>query len=57
MGQREGVNGWSDTEMDGWRDKLIEGSLDGQTDRKQEGPKEIGSYLYSFRCLFSKSND
>lgn len=57
MGQREGVNGWSDTEVDGWRDKLIEGSLDGQTDRKQEGPKEIGSYLYSFRCLFSKSND
>lgn len=26
---------------DGWRDKMIGGSLDGQTDRKQKGPKEI----------------
>lgn len=44
-------------QMDGWRDKMTGDSLDGQTDRKQEGPKEIGSYLYSFHCLFSKSND
>ena len=44
-------------QMDGWRDKMTGDSLDGQTDRKQVGPKEIGSYLYSFHCLFSKSND
>lgn len=37
-------------------DKMIGGSLDGHTDRKQKGPKETDDYFYSFLCLFSKSN-
>lgn len=39
----------------GGETKLIGDSLDGQTDRKQEGPKEISSYLYSFIICFPRA--
>ena len=54
MGQGMVSTGREIHKRTGRQKKMIGGSLDGQTDRKQKGCKETDEYFYSFLCQFSQ---